>query len=288
MPFNQNLFNLGQALKEKREDKGLSLEQISEHIKVSVYILEGIEEAYVDRLPVYAYLRGFIIAYAKVLGISEKEIEKELKSLVPKEKETYLPDRASPSTEAEHLIEKDLRLTPVIVAILLLFVLGGILIFTNVIRSYKINPDLSLEREKEEEVKKTSSGSELLEKEEREKPENLEEMEIEEKPEEIKEENTILPPEQKPAPVKDSLELVVKALGEVTLSYQIDNNEKKEISLKEDQFEVLKGVESISIETDNSDLVYIFYEGKDLGVFGSGGKKQKMFSKTDKTHEESL
>lgn len=297
MPFNQNLLSLGQALKEKREDQGFSLEQISEQIKVSVYILEGIEEAYVDRLPVYAYLRGFIVAYAKALGIDEKEIEKELKSLVPKEKETYLPGRTSPSTEAENLIEKDLRLTPVIIAIVILFVLGGILIFTNIIRSHGENPEppavTNLDGE-EEQKEESSAESELSKDEdlegewkEEEKSQNL----IDEKEEEIKKETPkaiatekkvekqkkILSPDQ----VKDPIELVVKALGEVTISYQIDSDKKQEISLKEDQFEVLKGVENIFIETDSSDLIYIFYQGKDLGVFGSGGEKQKIFSKSD-------
>lgn len=297
MQFNQNLLSLGQALKEKREDQGFSLEQISEQIKVGVYILEGIEEAHVDRLPVYAYLRGFIIAYAKVLGIDEKEIEKELKSLVPKEKETYLPGRTSPSTEAENLIEKDLRLTPVIIAIVILFVLGGILIFTNIIRSSKENPEppavkkLDVEEERQE---KSLIDSELskdedleVESKENEKAQNL----IDEKKEEVKKEKV---PEKKVEKkkkvlsldqVKDSLELVVKALGEVTISYQIDSNKKQEISLKADQFEVLKGVENIFIKTDSSDLIYIFYQGKDLGVFGSGGEKQKIFSKSDSAIE---
>ena len=301
MQFNQNLLSLGQALKEKREDQGFSLEQISEQIKVSVYILEGIEEAYVDRLPVYAYLRGFIIAYAKALGIDEKEIEKELKSLVPKEKETYLPGRTSPSTEAENLIEKDLRLTPVIIAIVILFVLGGILIFTNIIRSPGENPKppaVTNLDEEEEQKEESSADSELskdedldVEWEEEEKSQNL----IDEKEDEVKKEKPkaiatekkvekpkkILSPDQ----VKDPIELVVKALGEVTISYQIDSNKKQEIFLKEDQFEVLKGVENIFIKTDNSDLIYIFYQGKDLGVFGSGGEKQKIFSKSDSAIE---
>ena len=303
MQFNQNLLSLGQALKEKREDQGFSLEQIAEQIKVGVYILEGIEEAYVDRLPVYAYLRGFIIAYAKVLGIDAKEIEKELKSLVPKEKETYLPGRTSPSTEAENLIEKDLRLTPVIIAIVILFLLGGILIFTNIIRSHKKNPEqpavtnLDVEEDQKEEP---SSDSKLSKDEdlkvglkEKEKPQNS----IDEKKDEVKKEKEKEKPpvtekkvEKKKKvlsldQVKDPLELVVKALGEVTISYQIDNNKKQEISLKADQFEVLKGVENIFIRTDNSDLIYIFYQGKDLGVFGSGGEKQKIFSKSDSAIE---
>ena len=302
MQFNQNLLSLGQALKEKREDQGFSLEQISEQIKVSVYILEGIEEAYVDRLPVYAYLRGFIIAYAKALGIDEKEIEKELKSLVPKEKETYLPGRTSPSTEAENLIEKDLRLTPVIIAIVILFVLGGILIFTNIIRSPGENPkppavtNLDVEEEQKE---KPSADSELskdedldVELKEEEKSQNLivdekEEEVKKEKPKAIATEKKVEKPKKilSPDQVKDPIELVVKALGEVTISYQIDSNKKQEIFLKEDQFEVLKGVENIFIKTDNSDLIYIFYQGKDLGVFGSGGEKQKIFSKSDSAIE---
>ena len=268
MYSHQNLLSLGQALKERREDQGLSLEKISEWTKISVSTLKAIEEAQADQLPVYTYLRGFILAYAKILGMDEKEIEKELKNLLPPAREEIYLSVASSSSEAENLIEKDLRLTPVILAISILFILGSILVFTNVIRSYKKESSEMNKPVVEQEIQDTEeeplSGSAQGTQTGESQLEDTEEAKI------------------KPIPSEKTnyvLEIVVKALGEVKVSYKEDKEEEKEISLKEDQFKVLKGRENIFIKTDKSDLIYIFHNGKNLGVFGSGGKKEQIFSK---------
>lgn len=287
MYSHQNLLNLGQALKERREDQGLSLEKVSEWTKVSVSTLQAIEEARADQLPVYTYLRGFILAYAKVLGMDEQEINKELKNLLPQGEEIYLPGVASSSSEAENLIEKDLRLMPVILAISILFILGSILVFTNVIRSYK-NPEsgkgdpLIGEQEWSEDTEEVltevqeesdpSVGS--TEGEERQNGEVVESINSDNEAKEREGQNF-------PEEADYDLEIVVKALEEVRIFYQEDKGKKKEISLKEDQFKVLKGRENIFIGTDDSDKVYIFHNGENLGVFGSGGKKEQIFSKED-------
>ena len=289
MYSSQNLLNLGQMLKEKREDQGLSLQKISEWTKISVHTLQAIENAQVDQLPIYTYLRGFIIAYAKALEMDEKEVEKELRALAPPGENISLSGVHSSSSPAENLIEKDLHLTPVILAISILFILGSILVFTNVIKSYK----------------KESTGGELVgqeqviltekqeETEDEETPDLDAESEVTKKPmedtthdqkikEEIKDTDvSISPTGQSSSSVISSVEVVVKAVGEVKVSYQVDSEQKKEVSLREDQFEVLKGSKSIFIQTEDSDLIYIFHNGKNIGLFGTGGKKEKRFSPGD-------
>ena len=285
MPL-QNLLNLGQVLKEKREDQGLSLEKISDWTKISVSTLQAIEEAQVDKLPVYTYLRGFILSYAKALGMDEKEVEKELKSLLLQNENLPLhnvtPFASASSAATENFVEKDLRLTPVILAVSILFILGSILVLTNVIQSYK--KDLKegpvgnsvqtviekektdkgeLEKRKKNEVNVNSSQKSAIQPEQNKDPKkSVSALSVKKKP--INHQNT-------------SLELVVKALGEVNIFYQVDEKEEKQIFLKEDQFEVLRGEKNILIKTDNSDLIYIFHNGKDIGLFGSGGKKEKVF-----------
>ena len=296
MYSHQNLLSLGQALKERREDQGLSLEKVSEWIKISVSTLQAIEEAHADQLPVYTYLRGFILAYAKVLGMDEQEIGKELKNLLPQGEEIYLPGVASSSSEAENLIEKDLRLMPVILAISILFILGSILVFTNIIRSYnKESIDVEKSIVEQETLKDTEEvfeerneqdHSTISTKEEQQEGQQEEQQEgqpNEESIEDIGNKNKKSgDKDQNPSEKVDySLEIVVKALGEVQVSYKEDKGKKKGISLKEDQFKVLKGRENIFIGTDNSDLIYIFHNGKNLGVFGSGGKKEQVFSPED-------
>ena len=285
MYSHQNLLSLGQALKERREDQGLSLEKVSEWIKISVSTLQAIEEAHADQLPVYTYLRGFILAYAKVLGMDEQEIGKELKNLLPQGEEIYLPGVASSSSEAENLIEKDLRLMPVILAISILFILGSILVFTNIIRSYnKESIDVEKSIVEQETLKDTEEVFEERNEQDHStistKEGQQEGQPNEESIEDIGNKNKKSGDKgQNPSEKADySLEIVVKALGEVQVSYKEDKGKKKGISLKEDQFKVLKGRENIFIGTDNSDLIYIFHNGKNLGVFGSGGKKEQVFS----------
>ena len=268
----QNLLNLGQALKEKREDQGLSLEKISEWTKVNVSTLQAIEEAQVDRLPVYAYLRGFILSYAKALGMDEKEIEKELKTLVSQSENSQLNDMhpsssVSSSSAAENFVEKDLRLTPVILAVSILFILGSILVFTNIIQSYKKSSDSvenpedhsdSVDQPKDNEKNQKAETLSLDTSNSDEQPigakehkgkisPSVQESKVElvdqnqEKTNESKIPSASTPESKLINNQKFSLELVVKALGEVKVFYQVDGQEKKTVSLKEDQFEVLQG-----------------------------------------------
>jgi len=310
MSFNQNLGSLGQALKEKREDQGLSLEKISEWTKISVPILQAIESAEADKLPVYAYLRGFILTYARVLDMDEKEIEKELKKLIPKGREDSLSRVTSSSLETENLVESDLRLAPVIIAISILFI-GSLVVIINIIRSYSkasvkteqileetvstdvINKEKSLKPtknngKKAKLMKKTATGFKKEEKEvSTQNKSSSEEIPTTKKITMVGAVGTITKTEktkdQNFIPVKkteiSSLEIVVKALGNVEFSYVVDGEEKKTAKLKKDQFEVLKGKNNIVLEVNDSDLLYIFHNEKDLGVFGTGGWKEKVFSK---------
>ena len=279
MHSHQKLFDLGQTLKKNREGQGLSLEKISEWTNISVHILKAIEEAQADQLPVYTYLRGFILTYAKTIGMDEKEVEKDLKKLVSKGESAHLSGVAASSSEAENLIEKDLRLMPVILAISILFVLGSILVFTNVIRSYKEQPPQGegfieentpqLQEAQMDEIDDKSAGSSVDEKEQK--------IRKEEQVSPGKEQKTNTNTQPTADKIDFPLEVVVKAIGGVRVSYQEDDKKRKEVHLKTDQFKVLNAQEKIFIETENSDLIYIFDRGKNLGLFGPGGKKEKLF-----------
>jgi transcriptional regulator with XRE-family HTH domain len=58
----------GPVIKLLREQKGLSVRNIGEMTKVSVRYLEFIEEENFNKLPARAYIRGFLMLYAKALG----------------------------------------------------------------------------------------------------------------------------------------------------------------------------------------------------------------------------
>ena len=61
----------GLLLKKKREEMGLSHEQIAQTTKIRPHILQALEEENWDALPSSAFVRGFLRSYARSLGLDE-------------------------------------------------------------------------------------------------------------------------------------------------------------------------------------------------------------------------
>lgn len=61
--------SLGSELKKAREAKKISLETISKRTKIPPKYLEALEENHFDVFPSHTYTKGFIRAYAKVVGL---------------------------------------------------------------------------------------------------------------------------------------------------------------------------------------------------------------------------
>lgn len=68
------MIKAGDKLKEKRLEKGLSLEDVSKSTKIKPEFLEFIEDSAYEKLPSVSYAQGFVRNYAKYLGLAEKEI----------------------------------------------------------------------------------------------------------------------------------------------------------------------------------------------------------------------
>lgn len=65
---------LGQILRQTREDKGLSLAQAEEATKIRSTYLQALEEGDFERLPAPVYVRGFLKNYANFLGLNAEEV----------------------------------------------------------------------------------------------------------------------------------------------------------------------------------------------------------------------
>lgn len=81
----------GTLLREVREGLGVELREISERTKIGVGYLGAIEEERFDLLPAPVYVRGFLVEYAKVLGLDvgrvlETYFQRFLASRVPEER----------------------------------------------------------------------------------------------------------------------------------------------------------------------------------------------------------
>ena len=117
------LAELGSILKDKREALGLSVDDISERIKVSMRIIKLIEDGNESGLPHSVYTRGFIISYAEVLEMDKDELLAHLDSIFPSEDIEEMqpaPQIISPNQR------RGVRLKQFIMFVLLLAVIGGI------------------------------------------------------------------------------------------------------------------------------------------------------------------
>lgn len=66
--------SFGLRLKQEREQRGISLEEISQSTKISTRLLHALEDEHFDQLPGGIFNKGFIRAYAHHLGLDEEEV----------------------------------------------------------------------------------------------------------------------------------------------------------------------------------------------------------------------
>ena len=85
------LEDLGAALREEREKRGLHIEDIAKRLKISVRLLRALEDADMESLPHSAYTRGFIRSYAGYLGMSAEEINDAVNALPERSNEPLVP-----------------------------------------------------------------------------------------------------------------------------------------------------------------------------------------------------
>jgi len=77
---------LGAELRSARELREVSLREISETTKISMRFLEAIESDDLDTLPAPVFTRGFLIEYARYIGLDPEDIASRYVSLVQEEK----------------------------------------------------------------------------------------------------------------------------------------------------------------------------------------------------------
>ena len=66
--------SFGARLKQEREQRGISLDEISQSTKISTRLLHALEDEHFDQLPGGIFNKGFIRAYAHHLGLDEEQI----------------------------------------------------------------------------------------------------------------------------------------------------------------------------------------------------------------------
>ncbi len=89
--------SVGAMLKAERERLGLTREQITEKTRMRTQVVEAIENEAWGSLPPPVFVRGFLRAYAKVLGISQEAVIELYAKCVPPDSPGQIP-HVEPST----------------------------------------------------------------------------------------------------------------------------------------------------------------------------------------------
>ncbi len=110
---------VGECLKRKREELGISIKDLGDKLRIKVDYLEDLEENNYEKLPPDVYVKGFIKSYSELVGFNpekmielfkkEKEIENKVESRNKKEKKY----------EKRFAIKKYITITPKIITVFL-------------------------------------------------------------------------------------------------------------------------------------------------------------------------
>lgn len=69
-----SVMHIGDYLRAKREESKLSIEKVSQKTKINLNILRALEANDFKTLPSPAYVKGFVMSYARVLGLNADEV----------------------------------------------------------------------------------------------------------------------------------------------------------------------------------------------------------------------
>jgi cytoskeletal protein RodZ len=113
---------IGEKLRLAREERGISLRDISEQTRISMRYLEAIESDDYKRLPGGIFNRSFIKSYAKYIGYDEKEAIEAYSSTLRQKGETS----EEPTTLPKSLVYTDAssNRSPVVTLLLAIIILA--------------------------------------------------------------------------------------------------------------------------------------------------------------------
>jgi cytoskeleton protein RodZ len=127
---------IGQSLRNRRLQKGLTLEDVNVVLRIHSRFLKALEEEKWDDLPAHVFLEGFLVKYAEYLGLDGEQIRTQVREQLGQAKRPAAihPATISESTASESLLPLRLFLFGLAV---LLAVGGGFLYFRSQERGFR-------------------------------------------------------------------------------------------------------------------------------------------------------
>ena len=121
-----DLIEIGTALREGREQKGLTVEAVEEKTKIAPSVIIALEEGNSARFPHAVYARGFVRSYALLLGLDAQELCAHFSREYPVPKDTDQSDSHAPQIHVKMHDSGNVVVTVRIVAILGILILGAL------------------------------------------------------------------------------------------------------------------------------------------------------------------
>jgi len=270
---------VGKYLKRERELRNISLKEISAATKIRGNILKAIEEDRYDLLPTPVFVKGFLVAYVKHVGLDPRDVVLRYESDL---KEFHGYEEKEPSAQRKKGWNRALLFGSIIVMVGL-----GIILFSPW-RQTKV-----MEEPGPATVEETPPPPVVPEKEETAPPvggtTSLEQAPVLEETIVIKE----APPDQtqlierisEPKEMdRGDLTLQIQAIEETWIAFQVDSHLPREITLRAGQPFSQRAANHIKLKIGNAGGVIVTFNGKDLGSLGDPGKIVRL-SLTQKGYE---
>lgn len=271
--------SFGAYLRKERELRFVELEEIAKATMISLRFLEYIENDEFENLPHSTFVKGFIRAYSKYIGLDQDEVITNYEHFIQSDTEDEVPEQLSVSTQP--IDYNKIGIWGGVLAALLVVV---IIIYAT-FSGDEQTPATSVTPAPEVVSTVTSV------------PEEVDKVEspaaITKEPEPVADKTSVQseskaetkPPSSTPVeiPVSSDTALVevgdeqgvrlqIKAREESYILYQLDDEEAKEIMLKKDKTKTLTAKEKIVLTVGNAAGVEVWLNGEALPPLGKEGQ----------------
>jgi len=138
------LTELGKRLKEAREEKGLTLDDLQEITKIQKRYLSGIEQGNYSMIPGKFYVRAFIKQYAEAVGLQPEIIFDEYKDEIPTVYDEELPEKLSRVQTRKNVSHQSSKFFEMIPKLLMgVFAIGVVALIWFIFQKYAGDQDAS-------------------------------------------------------------------------------------------------------------------------------------------------
>jgi cytoskeleton protein RodZ len=264
--------SLGEQLRKKREEKNLSLEELSYTTRISVKNLEAIEhDDYDSFLLPPVYIKGFIRAYCRQVGLDDKEVLR-----------VYKEVRSSKQTETPQ-IQQAMKKTPhrnkVLMLLIVIAGLVGVLLYIFYTGCpFPGNSLANLAKNITKSRGKTTLSPEMPSVQSASPPSHVQEPEamVQEPPREVLPQEPLPPVELVSPPAVSALKIKIEGQANTWVEVTIDSNPPFDVMLYRGNVVSWEANDKIELKVGNAGGILMSVNNLPLKPFGKSGEVVRL------------